>query len=164
MVHVKKGVKDLFLILCIFVHAGVDLSLVAGEEQIFHLDDLYDVLFLPSFSFAPSLLSLRAVIELKVLKFKVKFILNELLDALHVGLVKFRYQTGADESMFESEPDFLAIGEDELVEVVEYKLEGLWVGLVDLDDLRDAAGVEGLVLDVAEVTKDFLDLVLHMSC
>lgn len=64
--------------------------------------------------------------------------------------------------MLESQPHFLAIGEDELVEIEEYKLERLGVGLVDLDDLRDAARVEGLVLYVAEVTEDFLDLVLHV--
>lgn len=49
-----------------------------------------------------------------------------------------------------------------MVEIEEYELERLWVGLVDLDDLRDAARVEGLVLYVAEVTEDFLDLVLHV--
>ena len=63
--------------------------------------------------------------------------------------------------MFETETHFLASGEDELVEVVEDELEGLWVALVELDDLANAAGVERLVLYVTEVTENLLDFLLH---
>jgi hypothetical protein len=66
--------------------------------------------------------------------------------------------------VLQSQTHLLATGEDELVEVVEDKFERLRVCLVDLDYLRDAARVEGLVLDVSEVAEDFFDLVLHHVC
>lgn len=63
--------------------------------------------------------------------------------------------------MFESKANLFAIGEDELIEVVEYELQGLWIGLIYLNDLRDAACVEGLILDIAEIAEYLLYLVLH---
>lgn len=66
--------------------------------------------------------------------------------------------------MLQPKTNLLAAGKDELVKVVEDELERLRVGLVDLDDLRDAARVEGFVLDVPEVAEDLLDLVLHHAC
>ena len=48
-----------------------------------------------------------------------------------------------------------------MIEVVEYELQGLWIGLIYLNDLRDAACVEGLILDIAEIAEYLLYLVLH---
>lgn len=123
VVHVEKGVKYFLLVLRVLVHGCFDLSFVAGEQQILDLDDLDDILFLPSFRFAPPGFSLCTIVKLKVLKFKVLLILNEFFDSLHINLVKLRDETSTDESMFESKSYFLAIGEDELVEIVKYELE-----------------------------------------
>ena len=99
---------------------------------------------------------------MKILEFEVQAILHKLLYSLHVYLVEFGDNTGADEAVLQSKSGFLAIGEDELVEVIEDELERFGVGLIDLDHLRDAAGVEGFVFDATEVTKYFLDFVLHL--
>jgi hypothetical protein len=45
------------------------------------------------------------------------------LDALRIYFIEFGDEAGGDESVLESESDFLAVGEDELVEVVEYEFE-----------------------------------------
>lgn len=63
--------------------------------------------------------------------------------------------------MFEPESDFFATCEDELVQVVKYKFQGLGVALVNFDDLTDAAGIKRLVLYVTEVTEDLLNFLLH---
>lgn len=80
---------------------------------------------------------------------------------MHIDLIKLGDETGADESVLEAQSDFFAIGKDELIQVKQYEFQGFWVGFVDFDDLRDAAGVEGLVFYVAEVTKNLLDFILH---
>ena len=59
--------------------------------------------------------------------------------------------------------NFFCRSEDQLVEVVEDEFEGLGVALVDFDDLADAAGVEGLVFDAAEVAENLLNLFLFSS-
>ena len=63
--------------------------------------------------------------------------------------------------MLKSESDFFAIGEDKLIEVKEDEFKGFRVALIRLYDLSDAAGIEGLVLDVLEEPEEFLDFVLH---
>ncbi len=98
---------------------------------------------------------------MKALKFKVQLIFHKLFDALNIDLVQFRDEAGADESVLEAQSDLLAIREDELVQVVKNELQGLGVSFVDFDDLRDAARIEWLVLYVTEVTKNFLDFILH---
>lgn len=60
---------------------------------------------------------------MKVFEFEVEFIEHELLDALCIYFIEFGDEAGGDESVFESESDFLAVGEDELIEVVEYEFE-----------------------------------------
>lgn len=109
MVHVEERVEYFLLVFCIFIHAGINFSLIAGEEQILHLNDLDDVLLLPPLCPAPHWLPLRSVIELKVLELKVQPILDELLHPCHVYLVELGDETGTDEAMLESQSHFLAI-------------------------------------------------------
>ena len=100
-------------------------------------------------------------IELKSLEFEVEVVVHELTNSMDVDAVELGDEGGGDESVLESKTDVFAGTEDELVEVVEDELEGLWVALVDFDYLADAARVEGLILDVPEVTEDLLYLLLH---
>ena len=102
MVHVEKRVENPLLVLSIFVHAGIDFPLIAGEEQILRLNDPDNVQFLPPLGLAPHRLSLRPVIELKVLELEIQAILDELLHTSHVYLIEFRVETGTDEAMLES--------------------------------------------------------------
>lgn len=101
-------------------------------------------------------------VKLEILQFKVEFVAQEVLNSLSIYFVEFRDDTGGNESMFQSKPDFFAIREDELVEVVEYELQGFRIGLVELDYLADAAGIEGFVFDIAEVAKYLLNFLLHL--
>lgn len=64
--------------------------------------------------------------------------------------------------MFKSESDFLAIGENELIEVVEYELKWFRITLVELNYLTNATGIKRLVFDIAEVAKYFLNFLLHL--
>jgi hypothetical protein len=100
-------------------------------------------------------------IQLETFQFEIELVRHELAHSLGVDPVEFGDEAGRDQAVLESQPDFLSGGEDQLVQVVEYKFERLWVVLVDLNDLTYAAGVEGLVLDVTEVTEDLLYLLLH---
>lgn len=61
-------------------------------------------------------------IELKVLHLEVELVKHELFDALGVYLVQLRDETSSDEPVLESQPHFLAVGKDQLVEVVQYEL------------------------------------------
>ncbi len=65
--------------------------------------------------------------------------------------------------MFQSKPDFLAIGKNQLVEIVKYVLQRLGICLIYLDDLGDTACIEWLVFDVAKIAEDFLDFVVHIK-
>lgn len=161
MIHIEKRVKYLLFIFGILSESGIASTLIASQQQILSLDYLANVLFFPTFLFCPCVTLLANVIKLKALKFKVQLIFHKLFDALNIDLVQFRDETRADEPVLEAQSDLLAIREDELVQVVKNELQGLGVGLVDFDDLRDAARIEWLVLYVAEVTKNFLDFILH---
>ena len=88
-------------------------------------------------------------------------ILYKVLNSLGINSIEFGDDAGSDEPMFESEPHFLAIVEDELIQIIEYKLEWLWVALINLDNLAYAASIEGFVFDVTEVAKNFLYFLLH---
>ena len=50
-------------------------------------------------------------------------ILYKVLNSLGINSIEFGDDAGSDEPMFESEPHFLAIVEDELIQIIEYELE-----------------------------------------
>lgn len=80
---------------------------------------------------------------------------------MYVYLIKFGDETSSDETMFKSESYFLATGEDELIKIVEYEFERLGIRLIDFNDLRNTASIEGLIFDVAEVAEYLLYFALH---
>ena len=113
------------------------------------------------FSGKLSLLVFDLSIKLEIFKFKIELVLEKFFDTLWVDLVEFGNQTCGDESVFESKSRLFAMSKNQLVQVVENKLEGLGVFLEDLYDLTDAGSVEWFVFDIAEVTKNLLDFLLH---
>jgi hypothetical protein len=161
VVHVQEGVEHLLLVICVVVHEGVGFALVAGVQEFFGVDEFEQVEFFPFVGIGLLFRSVGLAVELKAFEFEVELVFEEVFDALYVYFVEFGDEAGGDEAVFESEAYVLGGGEDELVEVVEDEFEGFGVGFVDLDDLRDAAGVEGLVLYVTEVAEYLLDFVLH---
>ena len=97
-----------------------------------------------------------------MLKFKIKWVIHKEFYVGIVDLGQFPHEGGSNETMFEPKSNFLAVAEDEVVEIVEDELQRFGVVLVDLHQLADAAGVERLVFDATEVSKDFLYLLLHL--
>ena len=59
--------------------------------------------------------------------------------------------------------NFFCRSEDQLVEVVEDELEGLWTILIDLDNLGDNRSIEGLVLHLFEEREQLFYFFLHFS-
>ena len=64
--------------------------------------------------------------------------------------------------MFKPESYLFAIGEDELIQIIEYELQRLGIALINFDDLTYATRIEGLVFDVTEVAKNLLNFLLHV--
>lgn len=159
LVHVEERVEH-FLFVFQFGSGGPQLVVSGRVEQSFILDEGEEVEVFP---LGRGLLFfwLGEGVELKVLHFEVEFVEHELLDALGVDFIEFGDQTSCDQSVLQSQPHLFAVGEDQLVQVIEDELQRLRIRLVYFHDLADAAGVERLVLYVTEVTKNLLDLLLH---
>ena len=96
-----------------------------------------------------------------MLQLEVELILHEVSHAVGVYLIELGDEGRGDEAMLQSQPDLFATAEYELVEVVENEFQSLGVPIVDLYDLADAASVEGLVLDAAEIAENLLYFLLH---
>lgn len=50
-----------------------------------------------------------------------------------------------------------------MVQIIKDEFQRLGVGLIDLYDLWDATGIKWLIFDVAEVTKNFVNFILHVK-
>lgn len=123
MIHIKKRVKNFLLILICLIEIGVTPSLIACEQQFFSFNHLTNILIIPAIQFGASIVFRIDIIELKTLKFKIELIFNKLFHPLHIDFIEFRNETSTDESVFEAQSDFFAIGEDELIQIVENELE-----------------------------------------
>jgi hypothetical protein len=161
MIHIKKRVKYFLLILNILIKGGITSPLAACKQQILSLNHFADVLTIPMIQFNTAINLLAHIVKLKILELKVLFILNKLFYPVDVYFIEFGNEARTYESVFETQSDFLAIREDELIQVIKNEFKRLWVSLIDLDDLRNATCIEWLVFYVTKVTKNFLDFILH---
>lgn len=82
---------------------------------------------------------------------------------MHIDFIEFGDNAGANKTMFQSKPDFLAIGKNKLVQIVKNVFERLGIGLIYFDDLGDTTCVEWLIFYVAKIAEDFLDFVVHIK-
>jgi len=92
---------------------------------------------------------------------KIELILHEISHPVGVNFIELGDERSSDEAMLESQPDFFATAEDELIKIVEDELEGFRVSIIDLYNLADATGVEGLILYVAKIAENLLYFLLH---
>ena len=105
--------------------------------------------------------TIHRLVELEMLKFKIEWVLHKEFDVVVVDLRQFPHEGSGNKSVFKPQPYFLAVAEDEVIEVVEDEFQRLGVVLVDLNQLADAAGVEGFIFDASEVPEDLLYFLLH---
>lgn len=92
---------------------------------------------------------------------EIELILHEISHPVGVNFIELGDERSSDEAMLESQPDFFATAEDELIKIVEDELEGFRVSIIDLYNLTDATGVEGLILYVAKIAENLLYFLLH---
>lgn len=106
--------------------------------------------------------TIHRLVKLEMLKFKIEGVIHKELNVGIVDLGQFPHEGSSNETVLEPKAYFLTVAEDEVIEVVEDELQRLGVVLVDLNQLANAAGVEGFVFDAPEVSEDFLYLLLHL--